>query len=184
MKESSITTTTMTMTETVDLYTSSDVARVREILLKEQDGQCAALGIQIRPNRTPVLDHKHDDEQLVRAVLEREVNAFTGVAETAYKRFLSYWLDLPLHEVLRRIADFLERSETAPETRWRHTGWMAKLKTKFNKLTAQQMDFVLLSLGSTKGKNLAERKKLFAKQVLRRDLGYTKILEAINQQRK
>lgn len=169
---------------TVDLYTTTDLAKVREILLKEQDGQCAALGVQIRPNRTPVLDHKHDDEQLVRAVLEREGNAFVGVLETAYKRFLSYWLDLPLHEVLRRTADFLERSETAPETRWRHNGWMAKLKTKFNKLTAQQMDSVLLSLGSTKGKNLAERKKLFAKQVLRRDLGYTKILEAIQRQRK
>lgn len=172
------------MSETVDLYTTSDLAKVREILLKEQDGKCAGLGVQIRPNRTPVLDHKHDDEQLVRAVLEREYNAFTGVVENAYKRFFAYWLDLPLHEILRRTADYLESCEANPETRWRHNGWMAKVKTKFNKLTAQQMDSVLVYLGSTKGKNLAERKKLFAKQVLRRDLGYTKILEAINQQRK
>lgn len=169
---------------TVDLYTTTDLAKVREILLKEQDGQCAALGVQIRPNRTPVLDHKHDDEQLVRAVLERENNAFIGVVENAHKRFFAYWLDLPLHEILRRTADYLESCETSPETRWRHVGWMSKVKVFFNRLTAQQMDSVLLSIGSTKGKNLAERKKLFAKQVLRRDLGYTKILEAINQQRK
>ena len=167
------------MHETIDLFTSTDVAKVRKQLYDEQQGKCLLSGIEV-PLDKMHCDHKHDDEQLVRGALHHQANMALGRLESLAVRYL-YWYPHGLAEFLRAAADYLDRE---PDRRWRHTGWMAKLKTKFNKLTSQQMDSVLLSLGSTKGKNLAERKKLFAKQVLCRDLGYTKILEAINQQRK
>ena len=164
---------------TEDLYTTSDVKRVRELLLQEQGNKCAALGIHIKPDRTPVLDHFHNDEQLVRGVLEREVNAFLGVIENANKRYLRYWLPTPLPEVLRGLAGYLERSEATPDRRFRHNGWLKKVKVWFNKLPAKKMDEVLVQLGSTQGKNLADRKAKFAKVVLDRSLGYDTISQVI-----
>lgn len=171
---------------TVDLYTATDVAKVRELLLREQGGKCAILSIPIKgSNRTPVLDHKHDDEQLVRAVLERETNAFVGVIENAYKRFLGYWLTLPLPEVLNRTAAYLERFEGTPDRRYRHPHWQKKLQTKFNALTSKQKDYVLSELGHlSKCKNDTERKKVFTKVLKIKDLGYNTILACINLARK
>ena len=164
---------------TEDLYTASDIKRVREFLLAEQNNKCAALGIPIKPDRTPVLDHFHNDEQVVRGVLEREVNAFLGVIENANKRYLRYWLPTPLPEVLRALAGYLERSEATPDRRFRHNGWLKKVKVWFNKLPAKKMDEVLVQLGSSPGKNLVDRKAKFAKVVLDRSLGYDTISQVI-----
>lgn len=164
---------------TEDLYTASDIKRVREFLLAEQNNKCAALGIPIKPDRTPVLDHFHNDEQVVRGVLEREVNAFLGVIENANKRYLRYWIPTPLPEVLRALAGYLERSEATPDRRFRHNGWLKKVKVWFNKLPAKKMDEVLLQLGSSPGKNLVDRKAKFAKVVLDRSLGYDTISQVI-----
>ena len=164
---------------TEDLYTTSDVKRVREFLLQEQGNKCAALGIPIKPDRTPVLDHFHNDEQLVRGVLEREVNAFLGVIENANKRYLRYWLPTPLPEVLKALAGYLERSEATSDRRFRHNGWLKKVKVWFNKLQAKKMDEVLVQLGSSPGKNLVDRKAKFAKVVLDRSLGYDTISQVI-----
>lgn len=154
---------------TEDLYTANDVKKIREKMLDEQDGKCAILGIQIRPERTPVLDHQHDDEQFVRGVLEREANAFTGVLENAYRRFLGYWCSIPLPDVLRACASYLERPS---DSRYRHPDHLKKLKTKFNSLSAKQMKQVLEALGKSDGKNLVDRKKIFANIILDRSLGY------------
>lgn len=162
---------------TEDLYTATDVKKIREKILDEQDGKCAILGIQIRPERTPVLDHQHDDEQFVRGVLEREVNAFLGTSENAYKRFLGYWCSVPLPDVLRACASYLERPSN---TRYRHPDHLKKLKTKFNSLSAKQMKQVLETFGKSDGKNLVERKKIFSNIVLDRSLGYEKIREVID----
>lgn len=162
---------------TEDLYTATDVKKIREKLLEEQDGKCAVLNIQIRPERTPVLDHQHDDEQFVRGVLEREVNAFLGTSENAYKRFLGYWCSIPLPDVLRACAAYLERPS---DTRYRHPDHLKKLKTKFNSLSSKQMKQVLNHFGKPDGKNLIERKKIFAGIVLDRSLGYDKIKEILD----
>ncbi len=163
---------------TTDLYTPTEVKNIRESLLKEQDNKCLILGIDIKPSRTAVLDHRHDDEQLVRGVIEREVNAMCGAAEGAYKRHLKYWCDIPLPSILRCIADYLEN--TATENRYRHPKWQAKVKTKFNTLNSKQQDAVLIELGSSQGKNLKERKELFNKIVLDRSKGFEYITKMIN----
>jgi hypothetical protein len=167
--------------KTIDLYTPADIAKVRDILLKEQKGKCAVTSIDIKKlGRTAVLDHRHDSEQLVRAVLEREVNAFEGLVTNAHRRCLSYWLPTPLPDVLRALAAYLEASESTPERRWRHTGWIAKMKTLYNKLTTKQRDKVLETLGCTAScTNDTARKKEFAKLLKDRKLGYTTILAAI-----
>ena len=163
---------------TTDLYTATDVKNAREQLLEEQQGKCAITGITIRPDRTAVLDHVHDDEQLVRAVIERETNALLGVTENAYKRHIKYWSDIPLSTLLRYIADYLDKYPK--DKRYRHSSWVAKVKVFFNKLNSKQQDSVLESLGSTKGTNLKDRKAKFAKVVLDRSLGYAKIVTVIN----
>lgn len=168
-------------TETTDLFTASDVAKVRTLLLKEQQGKCAGLGIVIPKDRTAVLDHNHFvDDQFVRGVLERECNAMLGVVENAHKRFLSYWLPTPLPIVLRALASYLERSSSTPDTRWRHPSWRKKLLTKFNKLKTQEQDSVLQSLGCAKRcTNATMRKKEFDKLLKDRNLGYTIILNTL-----
>lgn len=162
---------------TEDLYTAVDIKRVRENILKEQNGKCAILDIQIRPERTPVLDHVHNDEQFVRGVLEREINAFLGVTENAYKRFLGYWQDKPLPDVLKACAAYLERPV---DTRYRHNHFLKKLKTKFNALSSKQMKFVLETFGKADGKNAVERKKIFTDIILDRSLGYERIKDALD----
>lgn len=162
---------------TEDLYTQADIKKVREKLLQEQDGKCAILDIQIRPERTAVLDHVHDDQQFVRAVLEREVNAFIGTTENAYKRFLGYWQGKPLPDVLRACASYLERPT---DTRYRHSDFLKKLKTKFNALNTKQMKYVLETFGKPTGNNLAERKKIFASIILDRNLGYDAIRKVLD----
>jgi hypothetical protein len=55
------------------------------------------------------------------------------------------------------------------------------VKTEFNKLKSKQQDDVLISLGSKAGTNLKNRKELFAKLVLDRNLGYDTIRKAIKE---
>lgn len=170
--------------KTKDLFTPTDVAKVRALLLKEQDGKCAGLGIVIPKDRTAVLDHDHFvADQFVRGVLERECNAMLGVVENAHRRFLSYWLPTPLPTVLRALADYLERSSSIPDLRWRHPNWRKKLLTRFNKLKTAQQDSVLESLGSIKRcNNATARKKEFEKHLKDRNLGYTAILNVLTKE--
>ena len=59
---------------------------------------------------------------------------------------------------------------------------MKLVKTRFNKLNAQQQNNVLIALGSTKGANPKLRKELFGKVVLDRNLGYNVIVETIEKE--
>ena len=166
---------------TESLYTPSDVKRVRDSLLKEQGGKCAILG-DIPEGRTVALDHNHfHQEQLVRAVLEREINAYCGIAENAYRRHLAYWVNEPIWVILRKVADYLEYHKDSPEKRYRHPAWRTKIRTAFNKLNAEHQNIVLESLLGKTGKNPAHRKKLFSEVTSDRKLCYTTIFQSIQQ---
>ena len=84
---------------------------------------------------------------------------------------------MPLAEVLRRTADYLELEQ---DTRWRHPGWLKKVSASFNKLNAKQQSFVLEYLGYPAEKNPLKRKAIFRKASLDRSIGYAKIREAID----
>ncbi len=159
------------MMTTVDLYNTADVKKVRELLTKEQKNKCAVTGLDI-PTKQHVLDHAHDDTQFVRGVLHRQVNAFAGKAENAYTRLIAWWYPNDLPTLLRECADYLEKQ---PDGRYRHNGWIKKVNTEFNKLKEAHKDVVLVALGQTKGKNGAERKKLFQRAVLTREFTYDTI---------
>ncbi len=159
---------------TQDLYTPADIKKVRELLIKEQDQLCAITGIPTA--RTDfALDHAHDDFQFVRGAANKHANAALGKVENIAKRYL-WWYPHSLSSFLRACADYIEK---APDKRFRHNGWIKKVKTLFNKLNAKQQDSVLISLGSNPGKNPAERKKLFAKAILTRKHQFDTITSTI-----
>lgn len=147
--------------ETLDLYSASDIQQVRQLLAKEQGNRDMLTGTSLEGRRA-VLDHNHDDEQLVRGVLSHEVNAFIGKVENAYKRHIKYWLDMPLEELLDLSSKFIHKTKHYPDYRFRHNGWIKKIKTKFNNLNAKQKQEVLAKLGLSTGNNDLVRKKLFA----------------------
>jgi len=163
--------------DTIDLYTVKDVQRIRELLFKEQNGLDLLTGLPI-PENSRVLDHNHNDEQLVRGVLHRFCNTTLGKIEGLYSRYLSFWYKDDLQTFLRKTADYLDLEQ---DTRYRHPNFQKKLKVFFNKLNALQQNKVLVKLGGTEGSNPAKRKEIFGKLVLDRSLGYEVILSAINQ---
>lgn len=160
---------------TTDLYNTSDVQKIRIELTKEQNNKCLVTGLDI-PVKQHVLDHAHDDTQLVRGVLHRQVNAFLGKAENAYTRLIKWWYPNDLPTLMRECADYLEREQ---DTRYRHTGWIRKVNTEFRKLKESEKDQVLLLMNSVKGKNGKERNLLFQQAILTRDFDYVTILQYI-----
>lgn len=160
---------------TVDLYTASDKKEVRFKLLKEQGFICPISQSKINESDA-VLDHRHDSECLVRGVLSRQANSFIGVIENAWVRYIAWWYDGTLPDLLRNTATFIEKST---EKRWRHDSWLKRVKTDFRKLNAQQQGVVLKELGSASGSNGTERLKLFSAKILDRSLGYDIIKNAI-----
>lgn len=156
------------------LYTATDVKKVRESLLKEQEGLCKLTGLEI-PIKQACLDHDHKSN-FVRGVLHRQSNAALGKAENIFTRYLSYWYPGTLSDFLRQAADYLE--EEHPRD-YLHPGWIKSVKTRFNKLNSKQKDSVLQLLNQPKGRNDVERKKIFAKAILDRLVSYETIVEYI-----
>lgn len=162
---------------TIDLYNTSEVTKVRKKLTEEQNNKCLVTGIEIPPKQH-VLDHAHDDDQFVRGVLHRQVNAFLGKVENAHTRLMQWWYPNDLPTLMRQCADYLEREQ---DTRYRHTMWIKKINTAFNKLKSSEKDKVLELMGLEKGKNDAERKKFFQRGILTREYGYDTIRQLIGE---
>lgn len=157
------------------LYTAAEIKKFKEEQVKKQKG--------IDPiTREPfkevaVCDHDHSSQHC-RGALNRNSNAFEGLVYNAYTRCLRWLTDVPLPEILRNLATYLEGDYSNNPY---HNGWMKRVKTDFNKLSASQQDQALVLLGSAKGKNLKERKELFSKIVLDRSRGFEVISSALKQ---
>lgn len=154
---------------TTDLYTAAEIKKIREQLLQEQEGKDAVTNLLI-PSKQACLDHVHDDEQLVRAILHRQINSFLGKIENNWTRMIAWWYPYDLPTLLEQCAKYLR--EYPKDKRYRHPKWIDKLKTQFNYCYCKQQDEILESLGYLKGKNTQERKEIFAKLVLDRKLGF------------
>ena len=162
---------------TLDLYTASDIKKIRDSLALAQNGNDAITGLPLKSGRS-CADHVHDDEQLVRGVLLHEVNAFLGKIENAHKRHINYWLkDRTLAQLLRQVANYLEKPK---DSRYRHNGWLAKVKTWFNTLSEAQKKLVLKELGQPEGSNAKERKALFQRALLTKKHSFDTIRSTIN----
>jgi len=94
----------------------SDIKKLKEKLYKEYDGKCPVLKKEI-PFDKMVLDHKHklkseepDKEKgACRIHLEFRVNAMSGKIENIFKRYGFHKEDLSLPDMLRNIADYLDK---------------------------------------------------------------------------
>lgn len=156
--------------KTKDLYTTSDVKKVREALLLEQNNLDSVTGLEI-PQKQAVLDHCHNS-QYVRAVLHRQVNASLGKIENLWIRYLKHWYPYDLSTFLRQCADYIEKE---PDKRFYHPGWIKKVNASFNKLSAKEQDRVLTALGSVKGSNSTQRKELFKRKLLTKSFSFDTI---------
>ena len=161
-----------------DLYTTNDIKRIRELILKEQDGFCAVTGLKI-PDKQSVTDHAHDDEQLVRGILHRQINAWIGKAENAHTRLIKWWYPNDLPTLMRLCADYLEKEPT----KYRHNNWIKKIQTKFNQLSESQKKVVLKVLEQPEGSNSTQRKALFKKAVLSRKYTFDYLKDLINREK-
>ena len=150
--------------ETLDLYTSSDIAKVRALLLAEQNNTCAITKLPLKSVDAHT-DHAHDSEQLVRGAVNKHANMLLGKLENLQARYLNHWYPDTLAVFLRQCADYLDRP---PDKRWRHPGWVVKAVVLFNKLKVSQQNNVLELLEQPKGANIVERRKLFKKAILTR----------------
>lgn len=167
------------MTNTIDLYTPTDVKKVRQQLIEEQDFKCKLTQVATAV-KDYHCDHKHDDNQLVRGALHKSCNMALGKLENIYARYLGYWYPNDLPTFLRQAADYIEHFEKEPDTRYRHVGWIRKINTRFSQLSESQKKSLLQSLGQPEGKNSKERRELFRKSVLSREHGFEKLTEMIN----
>ena len=91
--------------------TSSKIPKIRNQLLEKQNWICPICKEQVK---SPCLDHHHKSRikgtGLVRGVLCRNCNSFIAKAENNCVRFAIDQSKLP--EILRSIADYLERDHT------------------------------------------------------------------------
>lgn len=156
------------------LYTSADVKKVREKLLKEQGHKDLLTGLKLEP-KDAVCDHSHKN-QYVRGILHRQSNAVLGKIENLWTRYLSYWYKGTLQEFLRKTADYLDREI---DTRYLHPGFIKRLEVEFNKLNEANKREVLRKLDVEDGKNATERKAKFKKEILSRKHTYENLLALI-----
>lgn len=127
------------------LKNAKEAATYRNELLKKQKGVDPIIGIKITK---PVLDHYHGDNQHCREVLQNEVNGWEGRVVNSFKRCLGHLTDMPVHEVLRNLADYIERNHNIPEEEQviHHTALTVDVK-KFKGLPASQQCSILESFG-------------------------------------
>ena len=156
------------------LYTTKDVARVRDKLKQEQDNIDPITGLEI-PIKQHVLDHDHSNHY-VRAVLHRQTNAVLGKIENLWTRYLSWWYTGTLSDFLRGCADYIEKEHSKEHL---HPSFIKHLQVQFNKLNEKQKQNVLSYFGEENGCNAVQRKLYFKKFVLKRTHTMQEILDVI-----
>ncbi len=157
------------------LKNPAEAAEYRKELLEAQSGIDPIIGIKITK---PVLDHFHYANQHCRQVLQNEVNAFEGKVANSYRRMLGHLTDMPLHEVLRNLADYLEKNNNIPEEEQviHHTALTVDVN-KFKRLPSAMQCSVLLSLGVEPETNTAKRSKQARKLIKSGELNMNTILK-------
>lgn len=155
------------------LKNPKEAAAYRKELLKKQKGIDPIIGIEITK---PVLDHQHSGNQHCREVLQNEVNGWEGRVVNSFKRCLGHLTDKPLYEVLRNLADYIERNEKTPEDEQviHHTALTVDVK-KFKSLPAAQQISILESFGVMPESNSAKRANQARKLIKSGDLDMTQI---------
>lgn len=152
-----------------------EVQETRSKLAEEQQGIDPILGVPF-PDGKLCLDHDHD-KQNIRATLHLQTNAFEGKVTNAYTRCLKWLTDVPLPEILRNLANYLERDYSDNPY---HPSCKKVLLTKFRKLNASEQSKVLNRVGVVPGTNAKARESQL-KAILTRSYDFDIIQQWINE---
>lgn len=109
-----------------------------------------------------VLDHQHYGDQLCRAVLDRTVNSFEGKVQNSYNRYIKHLTDKSLPEILRNLADYLEKDYSANAIH--HTAIDTDVRL-FKSLNSEKQRDILEGIGVQPKTNSAERTKQARKAI-------------------
>ena len=142
------------------LKNSKDASTYRNEVLKKQKYIDPITKEKIND---PVLDHQHFHEQRCRQVLQRECNSFEGKVQNAFNRYMKHLTDKPLPEILRNLADYLEKDYS--ENPVHHTALSVDVN-KFKALPADRQREILISLGIEPESN-AKKRSLQARKLIK-----------------
>lgn len=154
----------------IHLYNTKEVAETRKKLYAEQGGIDKLTGLPLE-YKDSVTDHDHKT-QYVRGIIHRQVNSVVGKVENMYIRYIKWWCTVPLPELLRKIADYLELPQ---DKRYVHPNWVKACQSKFNTLDEKSKSAVLKDMALHDGKNGKERKEVFRRALLSRKYTLTQI---------
>jgi hypothetical protein len=137
------------------LNNAKDIAELRKKLLKEQKGIDPITKEKITAG---VLDHSHLLGNC-RQTLQREVNSFEGKVYNAYARYIRHLTKKSLPEILRNLADYLEKDYSHMPI---HSTELSKDVKKYLRLSAkEQKDILIKYYESTEIDNAKKRAKAF-----------------------
>lgn len=122
---------------------------------------CPLLGVPAKW----VVDHDHASG-FIRGVISSEGNCLLGRIENAYLRLSKGAKMLPLAQVLRNMADYIER----PHTGVMHPEGTRQLCKRFQRATKEEQVRMLREVGITTAaikslKNSVDRRKVFRKVI-------------------
>jgi hypothetical protein len=152
---------------------TKEIKSFKEELVKEQKGIDPLLGTEF-PIGSICLDHDHSSQH-VRSALHLQTNAFEGKVINAYTRCLSWLTGVPLPQILRNLAAYLEADYSKNPY---HPSCSKVALRKFKALPAAKQNSVLLELGASEGSNSTQRVKLF-NQVFSKLNDYERVMQCI-----
>lgn len=146
---------------------SSELQSLRKKWYTEQDGKCPILDQKVPFEHTSI-DHQHKlkDEPAdetgrgcLRGCIDRNVNAFLGKIENAYKRYGLHKF-IKLSTLLRKLADYLDNNRVHAETKYIHPNEAPPAK----KLTKQSYNRLIKAIdGKQKVPPFKDKKNNFTK---------------------
>jgi hypothetical protein len=152
------------------LYTTSDIKNERKRLYELQKGIDPILEQEF-DFRESTCDHDHVTQH-TRAALHRQSNAFEGKVFNAYKRCLGWLTDKPLPDILRNLAEYLEKDYSNNPL---HPHWVKSTVTKFRALNEEMKKHVLKGMARPEGLNSKERIETFDKALKSRQFTMTQV---------
>jgi len=137
-------------------------SKLKKFRESERPKACPITGIT---NPSWAVDHCHNNG-MIRGVISSEGNAYLGRVENAFNRLSKTARTSGLPQVLRNIADYLER----PNSKLLHPKGCLQLCGRFNRLTKDDQVFSLKKLGYTKAEisdcsNSSERTELYKRKI-------------------
>ena len=157
------------------LYTTKEIREERLRLYNLQKGIDPILKQHVEFDTT-TCDHDHFKHN-TRAALHRQTNSFEGRVVNAYIRGLRWLTDLPLPDILRNLAEYLEKDYSNNPY---HPDALKACQSKFNALDEKSKSAVLKDMALHDGKNGKERKEIFRSGLLSRKYTLTQIERILN----